>query len=71
MRLTERTLKYAMHQVKSILMEKYPGVAEETAERYAKDIVNVIDWDNWALMHKGLRWITNEATKNLRVEDST
>ena len=33
------------------------GILEEKVEELAKEVVSIIDWNNSALMHKGLSWI--------------
>lgn len=32
-------------------------IYKNNASQIAKDIIKLIDWDNSALMHKGLSWI--------------
>jgi len=32
-------------------------IDKNNASQIAKDIIKLIDWDNSALMHKGLSWI--------------
>ncbi len=34
------------------------GIEESKASQIAKEIVDKIDWNNSALMHKGLSWMT-------------
>lgn len=38
-------------------------LSDERANEIAKDIVKLIDWNNSALMHKGLSWITKNYLK--------
>lgn len=33
-------------------------IEEAKATQIADEIINLIDWDNSALMHKGLSWMT-------------
>lgn len=33
------------------------SILEEKSKELAKEVVSIIDWDDSALMHKGLSWI--------------
>lgn len=39
-------------------------LTKESANEKAKDIASKIDWNNSALMHKGLTWIANNYLLN-------
>ena len=57
--MTEKALEFAAQQIKNIFKEKDSNLSAEQAERMARRAVKSIDWDNSALMHKGLNWIAN------------
>lgn len=48
--------EFARNELTSIVM-RLAKVEESQATQVSDDIVKVIDWDNSALMHKGLSWI--------------
>lgn len=45
-------------ELTSIIMRFVNTLEEQKATQIAKEIVNLIDWNNSALMHKGLSWMT-------------
>lgn len=49
----------------TVIVMRLANITEETkASKISGDIVNVIDWNNSALMHKGLSWMAkNYLTK--------
>lgn len=48
--------EFARKELTSIIM-RLTKTEEPQARRVSDDIVKVIDWNNSALMHKGLSWI--------------
>lgn len=48
--------EFARKELTSIVM-RLTKVQEPQASQVSDDIVKVIDWNNSALMHKGLSWI--------------
>lgn len=55
--------EFARKELTSIVM-RLMQVQEPKASQVSNDIVKVIDWNNSALMHKGLSWIAkNYLTK--------
>lgn len=61
--MTERGVQYALREIKKHFDEKYPDLPEGRTESMAREVVDAIDWENSALMHKGLRWIAEEVYK--------
>lgn len=57
MNTTNNTInEFARKELTSIIM-RLAKVEESQAGQVSDDIVKVIDWNNSALMHKGLSWI--------------
>lgn len=57
MRTTNKTMnEFARKELTSIVM-RLTKTEEPQASQVSDDIVKVIDWNNSALMHKGLSWI--------------
>lgn len=63
MAMSEKCLQSARDRVAKIILFELPETSEQKAESMAKQIVAEIDWDNEALMHKGLTWITERWLK--------
>lgn len=54
---SKEMIDFAKKELTSIVM-CLANITEETkASQISSDIVNVIDWNNSALMHKGLSWM--------------
>ena len=51
-------VEYAEKQVTENVKYYAKEVSNNRATEIAKDIVKLIDWNNSALLHKGLSWIT-------------
>lgn len=61
--VSEKVLQCARERVAKVVMFELPEVSEQKAENMAQQIVAQIDWENEALMHKGLTWITEYRLK--------
>lgn len=49
--------EFAKKELTSIIMRLSNSMEESKANQISDDIVKVIDWNNSALMHKGLSWM--------------
>ncbi len=61
--MSEKSLQLARDRVAKIILFELPETSEQKAENMAKQIVAEIDWNNEALMHKDLTWITEHWLK--------
>ncbi len=61
--MTERGVQYALREIKKHFDEKYPDLLDDQTESMAREVIDAVDWENSALMHKGLRWIAEEVYK--------
>ena len=50
-------VEYAEKEMTSCVLNYSNQIEFSKANSIAKDIVKLIDWNNSALMHKGLSWI--------------
>lgn len=50
-------IEYTEKELVSIVMRFVNTLEEARAIQIAKDIIGLIDWNNSALMHKGLSWM--------------
>ena len=50
-------IDFAKKELTSIVMQLADITEEDKAKQISGDIVKVIDWNNSALMHKGLSWM--------------
>jgi hypothetical protein len=57
-------IKFAENEITSYVKKFSKTVDDNEAGQIAKKIVNLIDWNNSALMHKGLSWITKNYLMN-------
>jgi hypothetical protein len=55
--MSEKVLTSIRTKIAIIIQEETQYTAEQSA-KIACNICNAIDWNNSALMHKDLRWIT-------------
>ena len=70
--MTERGKNYVIQRIKNFFDEKFPDLPGDQTENMAREVVDAIDWENSALMHKGLRWIAEEVYRekiNKRFEE--
>lgn len=54
---SNKMIEFARKELTSIIMKLVNTIEENKARQISNDIVNVIDWNNSALMHKGLSWM--------------
>ena len=50
-------LIFVKKELTSIVMTLLGTIEENNAAKISNEILNVIDWNNSALMHKGLSWM--------------
>ncbi|MCM1440619.1 MAG: hypothetical protein NC131_15690 [Roseburia sp.] len=50
-------IEFVKKELTSIIMRLVSSIEESRANQISNDIVKVIDWNNSALMHKGLSWM--------------
>ena len=48
---------FARKELVSIVMQLTNTIEENKAIQISNEIIKIIDWDNSALMHKGLSWM--------------
>lgn len=55
--INKEMIDFVKKELTSIVMRLANITEESKAEQISGDIVKVIDWNNSALMHKGLSWM--------------
>lgn len=55
---------YAETELTTIVMRFLNSIEENRANEIAKEIASRIDWNNSALMHKGLSWMAKDYLVN-------
>lgn len=55
--VSKEMIDFAKNELTVIVMRLANITEEAKASKISGDIVNVIDWNNSALMHKGLSWM--------------
>ena len=55
--VSREMIDFAKKELTVIVMRLANITEEAKAGKISSDIVNAIDWDNSALMHKGLSWM--------------
>jgi hypothetical protein len=56
--VSEPFVEFAEKEIQiQILRFTKNSILEEKSKELAKEVVSIIDWDDLALMHKGLSWI--------------
>lgn len=55
--VNKEMIDFARKELTSIVMRLANITEEDKANQISGDIVKVIDWNNSALMHKGLSWM--------------
>ncbi|WP_077368416.1 hypothetical protein [Anaerosalibacter sp. Marseille-P3206] len=62
-------LDFAEKEIKNQMLTFLKRPMEEIeVERLAKEVVKKIDWDNSALMHKGLSWIAKKYLEQMEMQ---
>lgn len=55
--VSNEMVEFAKKELTSIIMRLVSTIEESNATQISNDIVKIIDWNNSALMHKGLSWM--------------
>ena len=61
--ISEKCLQSFCDKITKIILFELPETSMQKAENMAKQIVAEVDWNNSALMHKDLNWITERWLK--------
>ena len=56
--MSEMALLLAKEEIIRTIQDNYSVVSYDEASKIAEDLIEKIDWDDSALMHKGIAWIT-------------
>lgn len=56
--MSEKALLIAKEEILRVIQANRPKLSYEEAVELAEQLLETIDWDNPALMHKGIEWIT-------------
>lgn len=56
--MTEKAIMIARQEMIQTIWQEQPQFSYEEAAQIANQILSQIDWNNSALMHKGISWIT-------------
>ena len=57
--MSEKALLIAKEEMLRVIQTQRPQLSYDEANDIAEKLLDVIDWDNPALMHKGIEWITS------------
>lgn len=60
----EKALKLAKEDILKTIQNIRPEISTEEMESLSEEILKEIDWDNPALMHKGIAWIVDFYLRN-------
>lgn len=64
--MSEKALLIAKEEIIRTVQKINPDTTYEEASDLAAELIDIIDWDNSALMHKGISWITEFYLKSQR-----
>lgn len=56
--MSEMALLLVKEEIIRTVQENYSEVSYDEASKIAEDLIKKIDWDDSALMHKDIAWIT-------------
>ena len=56
--MSEMALLLVKEEIIRTVQENYSEVSYDEASKLSEDLIKKIDWDDSALMHKGIAWIT-------------
>ena len=56
--MSDKVLQVAKNEILSTIKTHYTEISDEDALRLSDELLEVIDWNNPALMHKSISWIT-------------
>ena len=57
--MSEKVLLIIREEMMQIIQRKKPYLSYEEALDVTNHIIDVVQWDNPTLMHKGIEWITS------------
>ncbi len=56
--MSEKALLLAKEEILRVIQINRPSFSYDEATELAERLLGTIEWDNPALMHKGIEWIT-------------
>ena len=56
--MSEKALKLAKDEILRAIQSTYSDISTDEAQSLSEELLDAIDWDNSALMHKSIAWIT-------------
>lgn len=56
--MSEKALLIAKEEIMRVIQTNRPRLSYDEASDLADQLLESIEWDNPALMHKGIEWIT-------------
>ena len=62
--MSEKALQIAKEQIVRTIKMYNSDISSEEALRLSEELLKVIDWNNPALMHKSISWITRFYLQN-------
>lgn len=60
-------INYVENELTSIIMRFVSTLEEKRANQIAREIVVLVDWNNSALMHKGLSWMAKNYLSKMKI----
>lgn len=57
--MSEKVLQVAKDEILRTIKTHYTAIPEQEALQLSEELLNAIDWNNPALMHKSISWITH------------
>lgn len=64
--MSEMALLLAKEEIIRTVQENYSEDSYDEASKLSEDLIKKIDWDDSALMHKGISWITKSYLNSLK-----
>lgn len=62
--MSEKVLQVAKDEIIRTIKVHCAGISDEEALRLSAELLGAIDWNNPALMHKSISWITKAFLHN-------
>ena len=56
--MSDKVLQVAKNEILRTIKTHHTEISDEDALRLSDELLEVIDWNNPALMHKSISWIT-------------
>lgn len=56
--MSEKVLQIAKCDILNAIKKQLPGISDREALQLSEELLEAIDWENPALMHKSISWIT-------------